>query len=87
MAAAAAARTALRATPDQLPELGRAGVVDAGGIGLYVVLDALVALVTGRPRRRPGRRADPRALPGPPAALTARAADVHAGSDGSPATR
>jgi dihydroxyacetone kinase-like predicted kinase len=46
VAAAAAARTALRATPDQLPALGRAGVVDAGGFGLVVVLDALAAQVT-----------------------------------------
>ena len=43
-----AAGTALRATPDQLPELARAGVVDAGGIGLVVVLDALAALARGR---------------------------------------
>jgi DAK2 domain fusion protein YloV len=55
VAAVAAARTALRATPDQLPALGRAGVVDAGGFGLVVVLDALVALVTGRvPADAPG---------------------------------
>ncbi|MGZ8749854.1 MAG: DAK2 domain-containing protein, partial [Pseudonocardia sp.] len=34
VAAVEAATTALRATPDQLPELARAGVVDAGGLGL-----------------------------------------------------
>ncbi|MDT0350928.1 DAK2 domain-containing protein [Pseudonocardia charpentierae] len=44
-AAAGAAGTALRATPHQLPELARAGVVDAGGMGLVVVLDALVSLL------------------------------------------
>jgi uncharacterized protein len=44
-AAAGAAGTALRATPHQLPELARAGVVDAGGMGLAVVLDALVSLL------------------------------------------
>jgi uncharacterized protein len=48
-AAATAAATALRATTRQLPELARAGVVDAGGLGLYVVLDALAALLGGRP--------------------------------------
>jgi dihydroxyacetone kinase-like predicted kinase len=48
VAAVEAAATALRATPGQLPELGRAGVVDAGGLGLVVVLDALAAVVTGR---------------------------------------
>ena len=48
VAAVEAAATALRATPDQLPELARAGVVDAGGLGLVVVLDALAAVATGR---------------------------------------
>jgi DAK2 domain fusion protein YloV len=48
-AAAVAAASALRATTRQLPELSRAGVVDAGGLGLYVVLDALAAVVGGRP--------------------------------------
>src|SRR5690242_1845893 len=45
-AAADAAAVALRATTAQLPELGRAGVVDAGGMGVYLLLDALVGLVT-----------------------------------------
>ncbi|HEX5566767.1 MAG TPA: DAK2 domain-containing protein, partial [Streptomyces sp.] len=40
-AAWAAARTALEATPEQLPALSRAGVVDAGGYGLVTVLGAL----------------------------------------------
>ncbi|MDN5857050.1 MAG: DAK2 domain-containing protein [Pseudonocardia sp.] len=47
-AAADAAGRAVRQTTAQLPELARAGVVDAGGLGLYVVLDALAGLVTGR---------------------------------------
>jgi DAK2 domain fusion protein YloV len=46
-AAAAAARAALARTPEQLPALARAGVVDAGGRGLVVLLDALVETVTG----------------------------------------
>ena len=40
LAAARAAREALARTPDQLDVLRRAGVVDAGGRGLAVVLDA-----------------------------------------------
>nr|WP_202437485.1 DAK2 domain-containing protein [Streptomyces sp. SID5910] len=42
------ARTALAATPGQLPVLERAGVVDAGGHGLVTVLAALVETFTGR---------------------------------------
>ncbi|MCH6170521.1 DAK2 domain-containing protein [Pseudonocardia alaniniphila] len=48
LAAAEAAAGAVQATTGQLPELARAGVVDAGGLGLYIVLDALAALVSGR---------------------------------------
>jgi DAK2 domain fusion protein YloV len=47
VAGADAAGEALRATTCQLPELARAGVVDAGGLGLYLVLDALAALTCG----------------------------------------
>jgi len=47
-AARDAAATALQATTAQLPELARAGVVDAGGLGLYVVLDALACLADSR---------------------------------------
>lgn len=46
-AAASGAAEALEHTPSQLAELGRAGVVDAGGLGLVVILDALVGVVTG----------------------------------------
>jgi DAK2 domain fusion protein YloV len=46
-AAADGARAALEATPGQLAALRDAGVVDAGGAGFCVVLDALVAVVTG----------------------------------------
>ncbi len=45
--AAAAARVALAKTPEQLPVLALAGVVDAGGRGLVVLLDALQTVVTG----------------------------------------
>ena len=47
-AAASAAREALARTPDQLQVLADAGVVDAGGRGLCVVLDAAETAVTGR---------------------------------------
>ncbi len=47
LAAATSAAEALRRTPSQLPALAAAGVVDAGGRGLCVVLDALAAVVTG----------------------------------------
>ena len=47
-AAAAAAREALAHTPDQLAVLRDAGVVDAGGRGLSVVLDAAETVLTGR---------------------------------------
>lgn len=45
--AAVAAREALDRTPEQLPVLAQAGVVDAGGRALCVVLDALADVVTG----------------------------------------
>ncbi|MEU4428215.1 DAK2 domain-containing protein, partial [Actinoplanes sp. NPDC024001] len=44
-AAARAASEALDRTPQQLPVLARAGVVDAGGRGLCLLLDALVRAV------------------------------------------
>ncbi|MFC0530159.1 DAK2 domain-containing protein [Phytohabitans kaempferiae] len=46
--AAGAAARALARTPEQLPALARAGVVDAGGRGFCLLLDALVAVVTGQ---------------------------------------
>ncbi|MGB7109727.1 MAG: DAK2 domain-containing protein, partial [Mycobacterium sp.] len=42
-----AAVVALEKTPEQLDVLGDAGVVDAGGRGLLVLLDALQSTVTG----------------------------------------
>jgi hypothetical protein len=52
-AAADGARAALEATPGQLAVLRDAGVVDAGGAGLCLVLDALVTTVTGVEPDRP----------------------------------
>jgi dihydroxyacetone kinase-like predicted kinase len=48
-AAARAAHDALERTPELLPVLKQAGVVDAGGLGLCVVLDAVAASAAGRP--------------------------------------
>lgn len=47
-AAAAAAREALGHTPEQLEVLARAGVVDAGGRGVCVILDAAETVLTGK---------------------------------------
>lgn len=46
-AAAAGARAALARTPDQLDVLRLAGVVDAGGLGLVVLLETLAAYTGG----------------------------------------
>ncbi|MEU9795331.1 DAK2 domain-containing protein [Streptomyces sparsogenes] len=79
------ARAALEATPAQLGALARAGVVDAGGYGLVVVLGALAQAVSGRaPAASPVA-----ARGGCPAAGPAHGASAHGGSgagpDGGPA--
>ncbi|MCF6386859.1 DAK2 domain-containing protein [Mycobacterium sp. MBM] len=51
-AAATAAVAALERTTDQLDVLAEAGVVDAGGRGLLVLLDALTATLVGTVPRR-----------------------------------
>ena len=56
-----AAADALARTPDQLPVLKAAGVVDSGGTGLLLLFDALLRVVDGRP------------LPEPPAIPTGEA--------------
>lgn len=48
VAAAAGAREALAHTPEQLPALAHAGVIDAGGRGVSVILDAAETVLTGR---------------------------------------
>ncbi|MEU8236612.1 DAK2 domain-containing protein [Actinoplanes missouriensis] len=55
-AAARAAAEALDRTPQQLPVLARAGVVDAGGRGLCLLLDALVEAVAGEAAEDTGSR-------------------------------
>ncbi|MGW4095393.1 DAK2 domain-containing protein [Mycobacterium sp. NPDC004974] len=52
-AAGDAASAALDRTPQQLDVLARAGVVDSGGRGLLVLLDAMTATLVGHAPRRP----------------------------------
>ncbi len=52
IAAGDAAVVALEKTPEQLDVLGDAGVVDAGGRGLLVLLDALRSTLTGQAPNR-----------------------------------
>lgn len=67
-----AAAVALEGTPGQLDVLAEAGVVDAGGRGLLVLLDALTATVTGEAATRrvyeptKGRATPVRSVPGAP---------------------
>ncbi|MEZ0366721.1 DAK2 domain-containing protein [Mycobacterium sp. pUA109] len=68
-AAGDAAAVALEKTPEQLEVLADAGVVDSGGRGLLVLLDALSATITGRAPARTVYEPAPRApQPQPPAA-------------------
>ncbi len=62
--AAEAARQALQRTPEQLEVLALAGVVDAGGRGLCVLLDCAEEAFTGV-RRAPRPSSAPRLLPTP----------------------
>jgi DAK2 domain fusion protein YloV len=72
MAGGEAAVTALERTPDQLDVLAEAGVVDAGGRGLLVLIDALTATLNGHvPHRNAYEPGSPRiesgaAEPAPP---------------------
>lgn len=58
-AAAEAAGAALDRTPEQLEVLAEAGVVDAGGRGLVVLLDAMTVTLTGALPSRPLYRPAP----------------------------
>lgn len=62
-AAGDAAVIALDKTPQQLAVLADAGVVDAGGRGLLVLLDALCSTLTGHAPARPVYRAPTRQTP------------------------
>ena len=52
-ASRSAAADALARTPELLPVLAQAGVVDAGGAGYLLLLDALLTVVDGRPLPEP----------------------------------
>jgi DAK2 domain fusion protein YloV len=67
MAASRAGAVALADTPRQLAVLAKAGVVDAGGRGLVVLLDTLAAVITGQTVETP---MDAPLLPRTPESLT-----------------
>jgi DAK2 domain fusion protein YloV len=67
-AAGDAAVVALEKTPEQLDVLGDAGVVDAGGRGLLVLLDALRSTITGQAPARTVYEPSPRPQIAEPAA-------------------
>jgi DAK2 domain fusion protein YloV len=69
-AAKAAGAEALARTPALLPVLAEAGVVDAGGAGFLLLVDALLLVVGGRP------------LPPPPPVAAAASGLGSAGRDG-----
>jgi len=69
-AAVAGARASLDRTPELLAVLANAGVVDAGGAGLVLLLDAMLTVVDGRP------------LPEPPPMAATAPASTEAGSAG-----
>ncbi|MGV0808556.1 DAK2 domain-containing protein [Mycolicibacterium setense] len=76
-AAGDAASAALDRTPQQLDVLAKAGVVDSGGRGLLVLLDAMTATLVGHAPRRPVY------APATPPAASA-AADLAATSEAPP---
>lgn len=79
--AGAAAGAAVAATTTQLPELARAGVVDAGGRGLELVLRALECALTGAalPGVSPPTGAPPGNTPPPGGAVAAALGDGSSG--------
>jgi len=68
--ARAEAADALARTPEMLPVLAQAGVVDAGGAGYVLLLDAFLLVLAGRP------------LPEPSGAAAPDLAALHGGSKG-----
>ncbi|MGZ6965864.1 MAG: DAK2 domain-containing protein, partial [Acidimicrobiia bacterium] len=67
--ASTAARDAVEHTPDLLPVPREAGVVDAGGLGFTLLLDALLEVVEGRP------------IPDPDVVYTPVAVEAHLAGD------
>ena len=62
-AAASAAASSLERTPALLPVLAEAGVVDAGGAGFVLLIDALLHVADGRPLPEPEEESDPAQRP------------------------
>ena len=58
-ASRSAAAEALARTPELLPILAQAGVVDAGGAGYLLLFDAILSVVDGRPLPEPPDLPDP----------------------------
>jgi DAK2 domain fusion protein YloV len=58
-AARSAGGDALRRTPEMLPVLKQAGVVDAGGAGFLLLLDSFLNIVTGEPLPEPDESGGP----------------------------
>jgi DAK2 domain fusion protein YloV len=58
-AARSGGQSALERTPDLLPVLKDAGVVDAGGAGFLLLLDAALLVVAGRPMPEPPALSSP----------------------------
>jgi DAK2 domain fusion protein YloV len=81
LAAVRSARTALARTTEQLEPLRRAGVVDAGGAGLVVILGAMESVLSGRPAA-PGTGLPRRRLPAAPTVAKEPIDCATAGPDG-----
>ncbi|MEY4605525.1 MAG: hypothetical protein RLY45_285 [Actinomycetota bacterium] len=75
-AARTAGRSALARTPEMLPVLKDAGVVDAGGAGFLLLLDSALHVVDGEPLPEPAE------LDGPSAEQLEAAAHRHAADGG-----
>ena len=75
-AARDAAQKSLDRTPELLPVLAQAGVVDAGGAGFLLLMDSLLHVIDGRPLPDP-----PDAASLPAGAVTAERGDGHASVD------
>lgn len=80
-ASLAAARVALAATTAQLPVLARAGVVDAGGLGYVLVLEALELVIAGE------QAGDPQPAPAAHLSTSTLRAVAHGDDGGWGATR
>ena len=86
LAAVEAAREALARTPEQLEVLARAGVVDAGGAGLVVLLECLERVCAGQRARSGADASDRRSRrrPDPSSAAFGAARRGHVEAEGIP---